>query len=104
MGGEKREREIQEEGKHSPRGEKEKRIAKRKRARPARVRPFWSGAPPFAPPRFGLHPPSGSFPKRGVSHSRPRHTARIPIGGEPPHPASVTLFGENRRAKSACLS
>ena len=41
---------------------------------------LWSGAPPFAPPRFGLHPPSGSLPKRGVPHSRLRHTARLPIG------------------------
>ena len=92
---EKSKRKRQEE---EPRGR-----AKRKRARPARVRPLWSGAPPFAPPRFGLHLPSGSFPKRGVPHSRQRHPARLPIGGEPPQPASVTLLGEHRRAKSARL-
>ena len=51
-----------EEKKRNPRGR-----AKRKRARPARVRPLWSGAPPFAPPRFWPHLTSGSFPKRGRS-------------------------------------
>ena len=82
----------------------ERRRSHETRARPASVRPSWSGAPPFAPPRFWLHLPSGSFPKRGVPHSRQRHPARPPIGGEPPHPASVTLLGENRREKSARLS
>ena len=75
--------------------------SKRKRARPARVRPLWSGAPPFAPPRFGPHPLLEASQKGGVPHSRQRHPARPPIGGEP---ASVTLFGENRPAKSVHLS
>ena len=56
------------EKKRNPRGSARGR-AKRKRARPARVRPLWSGVPPFAPPRFWPHLPSGSFPKRGVPHS-----------------------------------
>ena len=52
---------------------------------------------------FLTPPPSWKLPKRGVPHSRQRHTARPPIGGEPPHPVSVTLLGENRREKSARL-
>ena len=83
----------------SIREEKRRDEEEAKPARPARVRPLWSGAPPFAPPRFWLHLPSGSFPERGVPHSRQRHTARPPIGGEPPHPASVTLLGEKQAGK-----
>ncbi len=72
-----------------------------RRARPARVRPLWSGAPPFAPPRFWLHLPSGSFPKRGVPHSRQRHTALPPIGASCPTPFRHTSLEGFRRKNPA---
>jgi len=74
----------------SIRDEKRAKRAKRaETARPTRVRPLWSGAPPFALPRL-TPPPFWELPKRGVPHSRQRHTARPPIGGEPPHPVCHT--------------
>ena len=74
------------------RGEEEE---EERRARPARVRPLWSGAPPSLRRILGSTPPlrgvSRSLSKGGVPSLRPPHAMHPPIGSELPPPLPFTL-------------
>ena len=80
--------------------EEEERDPRGRRARPARVRPLWSGAPPFAPPRSRLHLPSRRFEKplergRALAPTASRRASTNRERAAPPLPFTPGAVGDS---------